>query len=169
MSPASVGSYYSYPRAMLLTTLDIPDLSPSYLDTSPLPPLYTARCEATFFVALSYFSRFLTRGFRTLFDRLGVRPLFFKIARVMERGPDDVSSSNSGLQIPLSANVCPIRIINIVNHKKKLKFAVPGRSCDSLIIRLLLRLLTGDGRFDQVVIPHGVVVVTIFQGASPLL
>ena len=137
---------HRYPSAMLLTTLDIPDLSPSYLDTSPIPPLYTALCDATFFVALSYLSRFLTRGFRTLLGRLGVRPLFFRIARVMERGPDDASSSYSGLSAPPSENVrSKQRIIRIT---EKLKFGVPGCGNRGLIIHLFLRLLVGNGGLD---------------------
>ncbi|KAL7280160.1 hypothetical protein ACG7TL_006579 [Trametes sanguinea] len=55
----------------------------------------TAFCEATFFFAFSYFCRFLTRGLRTDLERLGVRPLFLRIARYPSASPPSSSLSLS--------------------------------------------------------------------------
>src|SRR6266850_1338385 len=73
----------------------MPDLSPPYHVESPAPGLNTGFCEAMTFFALANFCRFFTRGLRTLFDRRGVSPRFFRIARVSERGPPAPSSSTS--------------------------------------------------------------------------
>ena len=75
----------------------MPVRSPSYRLASP--PLKTAFCEASTFFALSNFCRFFTRGLRTLFERCGVSPRFFSIARVSARGPPaSASSSSEGLR-----------------------------------------------------------------------
>lgn len=83
-----------------LTTVEIPVFSPWYLPpTAAWPPLKTARCEPTFCFAFSYACLFLTRGFRPVLFRRGVRPRFFSMARVSARGPSAVSSSNDALRI----------------------------------------------------------------------
>src|SRR6266404_1663200 len=139
---------------MLFTTVEIPDRSPPYQVESPRPGLNTGFCDASTLFAFANFSRFFTLGLRTLFDLRGVNPRFLRIARVRERGPSALLSSNSTLHEHTQIRRC----CGDIEHSDNAHCLSFGSLVRHLLALLLLSLLLLNKR----VIPICILLCTLF-------